>query len=156
MIKRTWTKIPTIAVSGGFDPLHPGHIDMFERAAQIGKLIVIVNKDDFLMRKKGFAFMPLQQRLKIVASLDCVYAAIPAYDIDDTVCLSLELLRPDIFANGGDRTKVNTPEDKICRQLGIKTIYNLGKKICSSSDLALKAKNALKAKEAIDGKEISK
>jgi D-beta-D-heptose 7-phosphate kinase/D-beta-D-heptose 1-phosphate adenosyltransferase len=147
-----WARIPTIAVSGGFDPLHPGHIDMFERAAQIGKLIVIVNRDEFLIRKKGFAFMPLQQRLKVVSSIDCVYAAIPAYDIDDTVCLSLGLLRPDIFANGGDRHKDNTPEAKLCKKLGIKTIFDLGKKICSSSELALNAKNALKAKEAINAK----
>jgi len=145
-----WTKIPTIAVSGGFDPLHPGHIDMFERAAQIGKLIVIVNRDEFLIRKKGFAFMPLQQRLKIVSAIDCVYAAIPAYDLDDTVCLSLEMLRPDIFANGGDRHKENTPETVLCKRLGIKTVFDLGKKICSSSELALKAK------EAINGKEIPK
>ena len=130
-------------VSGGFDPLHVGHVELFERAKSIADdLFVIVNGDDFLVRKKGKPFMPLNERLKIIESLKPVTMAIESSDEDDTVCNTLEWIRAlyknkytdMIFCNGGDRTnKQDTPEHMRCEQLGIKPVYGLGDKIQSSS-----------------------
>ena len=77
-------------VSGGFDPLHVGHIELFERAKSMADdLCVIVNDDAFLERKKGSAFMPLQERLKIIESLKAVDMVVESVDEDDTVCDTL-------------------------------------------------------------------
>ena len=125
-----------IAISGGFDPVHIGHIQMIQAAKRYGKVIVIVNSDEWLMRKKGYVFMPFEERLVIMASLKGVANAFGVDDSDETVCEALRKLEPDMFGNGGDRTKENTPEQKVCKELGIEIVFNLGgKKIQSSSDL---------------------
>ena len=129
-------------VSGGFDPLHVGHIELLNKARDIGSLIVILNGDDFLIRKKGKPFMLLEERKTILENLQMVDLVIPSVDKDDTVCASLEKLaslREEVdadlyFCNGGDMTSVeDTPEHELCERLGIKTIYGLGEKIQSSS-----------------------
>ena len=135
-------------VSGGFDPVHVGHIELFEKAKSMADdLCVIVNDDAFLERKKGKPFMPLKQRLKIIESLKPVDMVVASADQDDTVCNTLEWVRAlyknkykhMIFCNGGDRTSgENTPEHKTCEQIGIKPVYKLGKKIQSSSWLLKK------------------
>ena len=132
-------------VSGGFDPVHIGHIELFEKAKDMADdLCVIVNDDTFLERKKGKAFMPLSERLKIIESLKPVDMVVEAADQDDTVCNTLEWVRAlyknkykhMMFCNGGDRTnKGDTPEHKTCEQIGIKPVYGLGDKIQSSSSL---------------------
>ena len=131
-------------VSGGFDPLHVGHIELFNKAKDIGGLIVILNNDDFLARKKGKAFMPFEERKIILENLQMVDLVIPSIDKDDTVCASLEglaSLREGVdaelyFCNGGDRTSgENTPEHRLCEKLEIHTVYGLGEKIQSSSCL---------------------
>jgi len=137
-------------VSGGFDPVHVGHLELFERArAMADDLLVIVNDDAFLERKKGKPFMPLNERLKIIESLKPVTMAVESLDEDDTVCNTLEWVRAlyknkykhMIFCNGGDRTnKEDTPEHIKCEQLGIKPVYDLGKKIQSSSWLTNETK----------------
>jgi len=126
----------TVCVSGYFSPLHVGHLDLFRKAKRMGgKLIVIVNNDKQQMLKNKKIFMTEDDRAKIVGSLKMVDEAIISIDDDRTVCKTLELVKPDIFVNGGDRTIRNVPETKICNKLGIKMIFGAGKKIRSSSEL---------------------
>ena len=126
----------TVAVSGGFDPIHVGHIRMIREAAEHGDVIVIANSDSWLMRKKGYVFMPWSERAEIIRNIKGVTAVFEADDDDNTVTESLLKLKPDIFANGGDRKTNNTPEMEVCDELGIEMIWNVGGgKIQSSSEL---------------------
>ena len=127
--------IVIVAVSGYFDPLHVGHIEYLEMAKSLGdKLIVIVNNDNQAALKKGKSFMNEEDRLTIVASLKCVDNVFLSIDQDRNVCKSLAFLKPDIFANGGDRANKEIPEAKVCDELGITLVDGLGIKIRSSSD----------------------
>lgn len=127
---------PIIAVSGGFDPLHVGHTRLITSAKAYGGVVVILNSDEWLERKKGFIFMPWEQRREIIDALHAVHLVVGVNDEDGTVCSALELIRPDYFGNGGDRTSDNTPEAQLCHELGIEMVYNLGGgKIQSSSEL---------------------
>ena len=124
-----------IVTSGYFDPLHVGHIECLELAKELGdELIVIVNSDYQTRLKKGKSFMSEQDRMKIVSSLKCVDKVFLSIDKDKTQCESLRYLNPDIFAKGGDRTSDEIPEAKICKEMGIKIVDGLGKKIRSSSE----------------------
>jgi rfaE bifunctional protein nucleotidyltransferase chain/domain len=130
-----------VAASGGFDPLHFGHVEYLERARKLGdKLIVIVNTDEFLIRKKGYAFMPLKERMAIIKALRCVDEVIACIDQDQSVCETLKMIKPNIFAKGGDRNSGNIPEATICAEFGIDIVDGLGEKIQSSSDLVKKIK----------------
>ncbi len=135
-------------VSGGFDPVHIGHIELFKKARrQIGSVFVILNSDRFLTNKKGKPFMPFKERKVILENLNCVDLVIRSIDTDDTVCKTLEELSnlrtklPNgdfweklYFCNGGDRTDgSNTPEHELCEKVGIESVYGLGSKIQSSS-----------------------
>jgi len=130
-------------VSGGFDPLHVGHVELFNHARNLSDaLFVIINTDTFLMEKKGKIFMPFEERKIIVENIKSVDLVVSSIDEDHTVCKTLEKLSSLIdaidadlfFCNGGDRTNgENTPEHKICEKLNIETVYGLGDKIQSSS-----------------------
>lgn len=130
-------------VSGGFDPVHIGHVRMFEEAKKLGdELVVVVNNDNWLRFKKGFVFMHEDDRKEIIESFRPVDRVILTSHIlgtdDITVCRELELVRPHIFANGGDRKEnVPVPEYEICRRLGIEMVFNVGHggKVRSSSEL---------------------
>jgi len=125
-----------VATSGYFDPLHVGHLECLELAKELGdKLIVIVNSDHQAKLKKGKPFMKEQDRLKIVSALKCVDEVILSIDKDKSQCETLRLVKPDIFAKGGDRTSDEIPESGVCREFNIKIIDGLGAKIRSSSDL---------------------
>ena len=125
-----------VVVSGGFDPVHVGHLRMFQEAAKLGELTVVVNSDPWLQRKKGYIFMPWAERAEIISAFECVKNVVMAVDIDNTVCATLEDIKPDIFANGGDRGTSNTPESRVCDRLGIEMVYNVGGgKVRSSSTL---------------------
>ena len=125
-----------IVVSGGFDPIHVGHLRMMKEAANHGKLTVIINSDDWLKQKKGYVFMPFEERAEIISELTCVDKVVMAKDDDRTVCESLRELQPDIFANGGDRGANTTPESRLCKELGIELMYDVGGgKVRSSSKL---------------------
>lgn len=134
-----------VAVSGGFDPIHIGHIRLFEAAKKLGdKLIVILNNDNWLKKKKGFVFMPQKERKELIEALAVVDKVILTTHLknpkDISVCKELKKLRPDIFANGGDRTKKNIPEVAVCKRMNCKMIFNVGRggKIQSSSWLLSK------------------
>ncbi len=106
-----------VIVTGGFDPLHSGHIEYFKSARSLGdKLVVGLNSDNWLGRKKGKAFMPFQERISIIENLKCVDYAFGFIDSDDTAkqaIIHIKTKYPNakiLFANGGDRTKDNIPE----------------------------------------------
>jgi cytidyltransferase-like protein len=107
-----------VVVTGGFDPLHSGHIEYFKAARELGDhLTVGVNSDAWLERKKGKAFMPFEERCAIIKELDCVDEVIGFNDDDNTACAAIFTVLSTvgsqtkvIFANGGDRTKDNIPE----------------------------------------------
>mgnify|MGYP001338555935 CR=1 FL=1 len=109
----------TVLVTGGFDPLHSGHIAYFKEAKKLGdKLIVGVNTDEWLVRKKGRSFMPFHERVGIIKELSMVDKVISFNDSDDTACQAIFHTMCTnsgkvIFANGGDRTNTNIPEMKI-------------------------------------------
>lgn len=145
-----------VAVSGGFDPVHIGHVRMFNEAKALGdQLVVILNNDNWLLQKKGFVFMPQEERKEIIEAFRSVDRVIftrhPKNSQNMSVCKELESLRPDIFANGGDRSKKNAdnkssslnPEQILCQKLGIKMAFNVGRggKIQSSSELVKKFLN---------------
>jgi cytidyltransferase-like protein len=140
MTKLPTTPYETICVSGGFDPVHIGHLRMIQEAAQYGEVTVIVNSDDWLMRKKGYIFMPFEERCEIIRGFVGVKDTVAVDDSDNTVCEALRALSPTYFANGGDRKNNNTPEMDICDALGIQMLWNIGGgKIQSSSTLVTDA-----------------
>jgi cytidyltransferase-like protein len=114
----------TIAISGGFDPIHPGHIAMIEGAMKYGEVHIIVNSDAWLVRKKGFYFQPFEDRKKILEAYTPHIHEVD--DSDGTVCEALRRIRPSFFGNGGDRTNKNTPELEVCNELGIEPVFELG------------------------------
>ena len=125
-----------ICVSGGFDPVHIGHLRMMQEAARYGDVIAIVNSDQWLMRKKGYIFMPFEERCEIIQGFACVSGTTFVDDSDTTVCEALSRIKPDYFANGGDRKTDNTPEMDVCEKLGIDLLWSVGGgKIQSSSTL---------------------
>tara|TARA_R110002126_G_scaffold79741_1_gene197780 strand:+ start:1031 stop:1438 length:408 start_codon:yes stop_codon:yes gene_type:complete len=131
----------TIMVSGGFDPIHIGHIRMILDAAKHGEVVVVANSDDWLMRKKGYVFMSWEERAEIIGSIRGVVQVEHVDDSDNSVCEAIQRCRPDAFANGGDRKGNNTPEVALCDKLGIDLVWNVGGgKIQSSSKLVTASK----------------
>ena len=125
-----------VAISGYFDPIHVGHLEYINMAKKLGdKLVVIVNNNYQCELKKGKPFMDEKDRVTIVSNLKNVDEVFLSIDKDKTVCASLEKIKPDIFANGGDRKNSEIPESIICKKYDIKIIDGLGEKIRSSSDL---------------------
>jgi D-beta-D-heptose 7-phosphate kinase/D-beta-D-heptose 1-phosphate adenosyltransferase len=134
-----------VAVSGGFDPIHIGHVRMFECARALGdELVVILNNDNWLRKKKGFAFMPEDERKEVIEGLRAVDRVVitkhKPNDKDTSVSRELRAIKPDIFANGGDRKFDNVPEVAVCEEIGCVMVFNIGKggKIQSSSWLLKK------------------
>ena len=133
-----------VVTSGGFDPMHVGHLrcllesaEMANRMSVKTKLAVIVNGDGFLLRKKGYAFMPESERMEIIAGVKGVDYVIPWDDGGQTVTQALEILRPIIFTKGGDRdAAANVPEFELCEKIGCNVVFRVGgEKIQSSSTL---------------------
>ena len=140
--------VPTkkiVAVSGGFDPIHVGHVRMIMAAAHHGDVVVILNSDNWLKDKKGYAFMTWEERAEILRALKGVVNVVTTVDDNDgTVCNTLRNLKTDVgldfFANGGDRTATTTPEMEVCQELGIGLLWNVGGgKVQSSTNLITKA-----------------
>jgi cytidyltransferase-like protein len=136
-------KFVVVAVSGYFNPLHVGHLELISRAKKMGdKLVVIVNNDRQVAAKGSVSFMSQVDRLKIIKALRDVDEVFLSIDNDQTVCRSLTKIHPDIFANGGDRKSLgDVPEYPVCQKLKIKMVDGLGKKIRASSKLIARAAN---------------
>ena len=125
-----------VAVSGYFDPIHVGHLEYLKLARRLGDyLIVIVNNNHQCELKKGKPFMDEEDRMTIVENMKMVDEVFLSIDRDKTVCKSLEKIKPNIFANGGDRSTNEIPESIICNKYKIKMIDGLGNKVRSSSEL---------------------
>lgn len=125
-----------VCISGGFDPIHIGHLNLIDGASQYGDVIVILNSDEWLKRKKGYCFMPYEQRARMLYAVKGVIDVVPVDDTDRTVCEALKRIKPNYFANGGDRTAENTPELAVCTDYGIKPLWGIGGgKVASSSEL---------------------
>jgi cytidyltransferase-like protein len=132
-----------VVLSGGFDPMHIGHLRMIQESAKMAQIVVVgVNSDEWLMRKKGYVFMPCEERIEMVQGIRGVAKAMEFDDNDNSACDLLRRVRalwPDFkvaFANGGDRTSDNIPEIPVAEELGVHLIWGVGGgKIQSSSDL---------------------
>ena len=134
-----------VAVSGGFDPIHIGHVRMFEHARAHGdELVVILNNDNWLKKKKGYAFMPETERKEVIEGLRAVDRVVLTKHRPDPTDMSvsdaLREVRPDIFANGGDRKLDNVPEVFVCSEIDCQMVFNVGQggKVQSSSWLLKK------------------
>jgi len=147
---------PVISLtSGGFDPIHPGHISCIQESKEKVEqfrsmdsphlfqetfLVVVVNDASFLKRKKGVEFMPLKARCQVISALRGVDIVVPFASVinptDMSVNEALDILRPDYFTKGGDRGKGNVPEEGMCKKHDIEIIYGCGdNKYWSSSNL---------------------
>jgi cytidyltransferase-like protein len=132
-----------IVLSGGFDPMHVGHLRMIQESAKMANIVVAgVNSDEWLMRKKGYVFMPHEERVEMVQGTRGVSKAMAFDDDDNSACDLLRCVRalwPNFkvaFANGGDRTSDNIPEIPVAEELDVHLIWGVGGgKVQSSSDL---------------------
>ena len=118
-----------VIVTGGFDPVHSGHINYIQEARKLGRVVVGVNSDEWLSRKKGQPFMSIDERLVIMSNLKDVLCAIRFDDSDGSAKDAIKKVRtmfpnnPIIFANGGDRTDKNIPEMTV---EGVKFSFGVG------------------------------
>jgi cytidyltransferase-like protein len=119
-----------VVVSGGFDPVHSGHIKLIKQARLLGDMLIAgINSDEWLARKKGRAFMPWQERLAVLNNLKSVDEVYTFDDEDGTACHLLQQVRAHypndkiVFANGGDRTQHNIPEMSIP---GVEFVFGVG------------------------------
>ena len=139
-------KLKGIIVSGYFNPLHKGHIELFYKAKERGeKLIVIINNDNQRTLKGSKEFMLQEERMLIIKELKITDEVILSIDEDKTVCATIQKIHNEsssqyklFFANGGDQNNDSIPEVKVCKDLGIGLIQGLGDKIQSSSWLLKK------------------
>lgn len=135
-----------VMTSGGFDPLHVGHLECIQESAKIAGndlFVVVVNGDSFLRAKKGYAFMPEEERAEIVSAIRGVdYVVIHEKPGDMTVCEPIEVLKPMLFTKGGDRDSFsNVPESDTCMNVGCRVVFDVGgKKVQSSSELVNRVK----------------
>ncbi len=145
--KRSPKKLITVLVSGGFDPIHPGHVRLFHNAKKLGdKLIVLLNNDNWLKKKKGFTFFNEEERKEIIKGLrDVDEVRLTSHQSnpkDMSVCADLLKIKPNVFAQGGDRKKGALPgcEVEVCATIGCRMVYNVGPggKVQSSSVVAAK------------------
>jgi len=139
-----------VIISGYFNPIHAGHLDYIEAASKMGdKLIVIVNNDNQVSIKGSVPFMKEDERMRIVDAIKGVSKTVLSIDTDGAVTETIKSIYNEfsvdyffdsmIFANGGDRTKGNSPEEEYCEWRGIRTAYNVGGgKTQSSSELLKK------------------
>lgn len=137
-----------VVTSGGYDPIHPGHISCIYESKKYGdSLVVVVNGDAFLTAKKGRPFQNLETRTLIVSGIKGVDVVVPfEIENDQTVTKALEMLRPNVFTKGGDRTDKSTiPEWETCQRLGIEIVTGVGADKQWSSSWFLKTWDSHKA-----------
>lgn len=151
----------TVMVSGGFDPIHIGHVRLFQEAKKLGdKLVVVINNDHWKKQKRKHVFMPDKERKEIIEAFTGVDKVVISGHSrnpkDMSVSKELFKIKPDIFANGGDRNEKDAKNPKsslykdveTCKKLGIKMVFNVGHggKVRSSSDLLKEYTKKIKAK----------
>lgn len=131
-----------VAVSGGFDPIHKGHVRHIKAAMQLGdRIVVMLSTDDVLRRKKGKPFMPYEERKEIIEAIIGKHGVVVPNDGGTTGIDCIEVMRlhrPNIYAKGGDTWDAeNLPEYKTCQELGIRIVFGVGgyDKVQSSSTL---------------------
>jgi cytidyltransferase-like protein len=162
-MKKKKDKKITVAVSGGFDPIHVGHVRMFERARALGdRLVVILNNDNWLRKKKRHVFMPEEERKEVIEALAAVDKVFitrhPKNPRDMSVSAEIKRIKPHIFGKGGDRNPGDVPipgsEVEICEKIGCRVVYNLGVggKIQSSSWLLERYVKRVAGPEALAAK----
>ena len=165
-MNRNWNKDwrkSIIVMSGGFDPIHKGHLRMFREASWLGHHVVVgLNSDEWLTRKKGKPFMNFEERKEIIEGFKYVNQVLPFDDSDDTAS---DLIRrvhsiydgeefehnytddehmgmvdyyQIYFANGGDRGKGNVPELDVCKELGVTMLWGVGGGKIQSSSCSLR------------------
>src|SRR3989338_2018015 len=156
-IKLSSRKQIVVAVSGGMDPIHIGHIRLIQDAKKLGdKLVVILNNDNWLKKKKSLIFMHQNERKEIIEAIKGVDEVILTdhgpNPQDMSVSKELAKIKPDIFANGGDRTATNILEAPVCKKIGCEMIFSVGQggKVQSSSWLLAKYLKSIKTKPQID------
>ena len=124
-----------VAVSGGYDPLHQGHLRQFQHAATLGDvLMVFLNSDAWLDRKKGYHCFSWEIRRELLQGLRWITAVVPVNDADGTVVSAIHLYRPQIFAKGGDRTSPVDAEELACQEVNCQMVFQIGNKVESSSN----------------------
>jgi len=126
-----------VCTSGYMNPLHVGHLELFKQAKALGDyLIVIVNNDEQVKLKGSVPFMNQIERCEIVDAIRYVDEVVLSIDHDRTICKTLAMVQPDVFAKGGDSTPDNVPEKEVCDVHNIKLAFGIGGgKIQSSSTL---------------------
>ncbi|MEI6238405.1 MAG: adenylyltransferase/cytidyltransferase family protein [bacterium] len=141
-LKKKKKNIKVVMVSGGFDPIHIGHVRYMQEAKKLGdKLIVVLNNDHWYRIKGRPFFMTHDERKEIIEALECVdEVIITGHTKDSTdisVCEEIKKIKPHIFAKGGDRFADNIPEFKLCKEMEIEMVFNVGAggKVRSSSEL---------------------
>ena len=121
-----------VLVSGGFDPIHSGHIHLIQEASKYGKVVILLNSDKWLKEKKGREFLPFKEREIIMGSLKNVIDVLSFDDSDQTCIKGLKHAIAKYpnhnikFANGGDRNDRTTPETKFCEENNIETLWGIG------------------------------
>jgi len=140
-----------IVLSGGFDPVHVGHMRMFEDAKKYGADVIVgVNSDEWLTRKKGAPFMNFDERTEILRGVKYIDLVLSFNDDDNSACNLIKKVqeiykKEDVkifFGNGGDRTNKTTPEIDYCNQENVEMLWGVGGgKIQSSSELIAKSKS---------------
>lgn len=120
----------TVAISGGFDPIHVGHIRLIQEAKKLGdKLVVILNNDKWLKKKKTHVFMNQKERKEILESIkevdEVVLSGHSRNSKDMSVSEELLKIKPDIFVKGGGRRK-EVPEAEACKKIGCKIVFDVG------------------------------
>jgi cytidyltransferase-like protein len=149
-----------VVTSGGFDPIHPGHISCIIESKKYGdNLVVIVNGDQFLAAKKGKPFQNLETRSLIVSGVVGVDYVIPfEVENDQTVVKALDAIKPDVFTKGGDRNQKTLPpaETAACKRNNIKVVFGIGeaKKWSSSWFLEDWENNRRKIRRALAAKRL--
>lgn len=136
--------LKVVLVVGGFDPLHVGHVRHIQAAKELGDfLIVAVNSDEDMMRKKGYCFMPLAERIEIVRAIKGVDTVVHVIDTDGSSAETILMYSPDIFAKGGDRNPLENPvpdsEVAACEELGCRVVYGVGREKVQSSSALVEA-----------------
>jgi D-beta-D-heptose 7-phosphate kinase/D-beta-D-heptose 1-phosphate adenosyltransferase len=128
-----------ILISGAFDPLHIGHILLLKEAAEYGDVVVALNSDEWIIKKKGYILAPFEIRQELVKSVPYVSEVVGFDDYDGTACSALETVKPDFFGNGGGRSAFNTPkkEAELCEKLNIVPVWNLGESLKDNKYLLL-------------------